>query len=84
MVRMIKKILFIAFFTLCSCTDQKEATRVLNQQGYKNIKFNGYDPFGCSKDDFYHTKFTAISPNGQKVKGTVCSSPLFKKSTVRW
>lgn len=67
-----------------SCTDQKTARRVLEDQGYTDISVGGFDAFGCSDDDTYATKFTATSPNGKRVSGVVCSSQFFKGSTVRF
>ena len=68
---------------LSGCTDAPKATSVLTAQGYQNIRITGYNWMACSKGDFYHTGFSAKSPNGTQVNGTVCSGLLFKGSTVR-
>lgn len=65
------------------CTQPDTARRVLESQGYTDIKMGGYDWFNCSKDDMYHDKFTAKGPTGQRVSGVVCAGLLFKGSTVR-
>lgn len=75
--------LFLIMF-LVSCTDEKEATRVLEAQGYTNIQITGYSYFGCDKHDTYHTGFVATGLNGKEIKGTVCSGLLFKGSTIRF
>jgi len=69
---------------LSGCTDASKATSVLTAQGYKEIQITGYNFFACSDDDFYHTGFSAKSPNGSSVNGTVCSGILFKGATVRF
>jgi len=77
-----KKIILIACFVLCSCTDEKGATRVLEQSGYKEIEITGYRPFMEGEDDLYCTGFKAISPSGSTVTGAVTSGP-FKGKTIR-
>lgn len=80
-----KKIFWlIAVVMMAGCTDGDKATSVLSAQGYKNIQITGYNPFACSQDDFYHTGFSAITPSGQQVSGTVCSGVMFKGSTIRF
>lgn len=69
---------------LCvGCTQPETAQRVLTGSGYKDISMQGYDWFNCSKDDFYHDKFTATGSTGQKVSGVVCGGLLFKGATIR-
>ena len=70
--------------SLAGCTDADNAVRVLDANGYEQIQITGYNWFGCSKDDFQHTGFTAVGPTGKKVEGTVCSGLLFKNSTIRF
>lgn len=65
------------------CTDASNAERILSSQGYTDIQITGYDFFGCSDDDFQHTRFKAKSVNGSNISGTVCSGIFFKNSTVR-
>lgn len=73
-----------AALVLAACTDPKEATRVLEENGYTEVKMTGYSFFACSKDDFFHTGFEATSVVGKRVEGTVCSGMLFKNSTIRF
>lgn len=74
----------LACLWLSGCTDQRTARRVLEQQGYTDIRVGGFDPFACSDDDTYSTKFTATTPYGARVSGVVCSSQFFKGATVRF
>jgi hypothetical protein len=80
--RLIAAILIVLLFS-AGCTDEKGARRVLQQNGYTNITITGYRPFMGSEDDQYSTGFTAISPSGQRVSGSVCSGVL-KGSTIRF
>lgn len=65
------------------CTKPEQATQVLQAQGYKDIEITGYNVFGCDEKDTFHTGFTATSPNGTRVSGTVCSG-ILKGATVRF
>ena len=76
-------VLIIALF-FSACTNKEDAENALMNEGMTNIKITGYSFFTCSKDDFYHTGFTAINSKGRKVEGTVCSGILFKGSTIRY
>jgi len=74
----------IISLSITSCmTDDYNAKRVLETQGYTNIELTGYDYFGCSDDDFYSTGFKAKSINGNNVEGVFCSSVLSKGGTIR-
>lgn len=64
-------------------THPESARKVLLDAGYSDVKFTGYDWFACSKDDTYHTGFTAKGPTGRPVKGVVCEGVFFKASTIR-
>jgi hypothetical protein len=68
---------------LIGCTDGSGAKRLLEANGYKDINITGYSILSCSKDDLYSTGFTATSPSGSKVKGTVCGG-ILKGSTIRF
>lgn len=47
-------LLFITITIFSSCmTEEIEAKRVLEEQGYSSITFTGYKCFACSEDDFY-------------------------------
>ncbi|QRE00163.1 hypothetical protein [Burkholderia phage BCSR5] len=74
-------VLSAAFLT--GCTDSSKAKQTLEAAGYTDIQITGYDVFACSKDDTFHTGFTARNPRGQFVEGTVCSA-WFKGATIRF
>lgn len=76
--------LITAIAVLAACTDPTTATRVLLDQGYTNVQMTGYNFMACSRDDTYHSGFTAKSPAGHQVSGTVCAGVLFKNSTIRF
>lgn len=76
--------LLLTLAALAGCTEPERATQVLAAQGYSEIQITGYDAFACSKDDTYHTGFTAKSPVGVRVKGVVCAGLMFKGSTIRF
>lgn len=77
-------IILILLIVVSSCTNQSSTERILQAQGYTDIKMTGYSFFACSKDDFYHTGFIAKSPSGRTVEGTVCEGLFFKGSTIRF
>jgi len=79
-----KKLLVLSLLFFSACTDEHNAMRVLQENGYRNVQLTGYGWFACSKDDTFRTSFIAISPNGSQVKGTVCSGFIFKNSTIRF
>lgn len=78
-----KRILLIAVLAITGCTDPTEATSVLKNNGFTDIKIEGYSFTGCSQDDVYHTEFIATGQSGNKVKGVVCGGWL-KGSTIRF
>lgn len=71
-------------FSLNGCTSKHDAENALYKSGYTDVVITGWNPFVCSKDDFYKTGFTATNPVGKRVSGTVCSGLLFKGSTIRF
>lgn len=79
-----KKLIALFALSLVACTDPDNASRVLREQGYTEIRITGYNMMACSDDDHYHTGFTAKSPNGTQVNGTICAGLLFKNSTIRF
>ena len=76
--------ILLAAILFTGCTSKEDAEKALKNQGFTNVNVTGYSFFACSKDDFYHTGFTAVNPQGNTVEGTVCSGLLFKGSTIRW
>jgi len=83
---MLRKICTLILFAglLTSCTDPTNAQKALDDLSFKDIRLGGYAWFACSKDDFFHTSFTATNPQKKVVAGTVCSGLFFKNSTVRF
>ena len=76
-------LLVLSLMFLTSCTNTKNAKRVLEISGYTNIEMTGYRFFGCSGDDEdFHDGFKAKAPNGEIVTGVVCSG-VYKGSTIR-
>lgn len=68
---------------MSACTSPETADRVLRQQGYSDVKAEGYAWLSCGKDDSVRTAFSAKAPNGDRVTGAVCGGLLFKNNTVR-
>jgi len=76
-------LIILSAIILTGClTDNKEARRILESEGYTDIRFTGYNCFACSKDDLYATGFIAKTMAGKEVKGTVCGGFL-KGHTIR-
>jgi rhodanese-related sulfurtransferase len=82
-----KKLLtVIAIAALTSCSsgnDFKKGKKILEQQGYTDVKNTGYNWFCCGKDDGYSTGFKAKDKAGNSVEGCFCSS-VGKGVTVRF
>lgn len=72
----------LVFGLMGGCTKPKDATRVLEQQGYSEIQITGWRPFMADKNDMFSTGFKAKSPNGSEVTGAVTGG-IFKGSTIR-
>lgn len=71
-------------FTIAACTDEPNAQRILEANGFTNIEMTGYSFFSCSEKDAQSTGFIATGPTGKQVKGSVCSGIFFKNSTIRF
>jgi len=81
--RTIQLLLLAALAVNTSCgSDVTGATKALERNNYRPLHVGGYSWFGGSKDDVYCTKFEAIAPNGDTVKGVVTKG-YFKGSTIR-
>lgn len=80
--------MFLVVFGLSSCTDEKVARELLEDEGYTNISITGYSYFGCGRGDTSHTAFSATSQKGHRRSGVLCCGgpSLFgsKGCTVRW
>lgn len=79
-------IVILAFSLTCGyygCPQPNEARKVLEAEGYTNIKVNsrGGDGFACG-DDGHATGFTARRET-HEIKGVVCSGWFFKGNTIR-
>lgn len=81
-----KKALLMAIFAviIVGCTSQTDAERALSAQGFTDVTYTGYDLFGCSKDDVFHTGFRAKNVQGIYVEGTACSGLFLKNTTLRF
>lgn len=77
-----KYVLIISALFLAACTKPDHAANVLEKSGYTDIQMRGYGYLACSKDDFYHDKFTARGPLGHPASGVVCTGLLFRGSTI--
>lgn len=73
----------LAALALAGCTNPDGAREVLLDAGYTNVTTEGYDPWGCGKDDDLATKFRATGPTGRPVQGVVCEGLFLKNSTIR-
>lgn len=83
MKRILISVAFVLF--IVGCTDNENAQRILQQNGYTQIQMTGYNFFSCSESDTYHSGFRALSPDGKHtVTGTVCAGLFFKNSTIRF
>ena len=69
--------------SVVGCTDEPAARRALQNQGFTNISFTGYQAFSCSKSDTTATGFFAKNPVGVTVEGVVCCG-FSKACTIRW
>jgi hypothetical protein len=77
-----KRILLIGLLlAVAACTSDDDVKKYAEMEGWDSYEVTGYRIFGCSKDDWFHTGFTAIK-NGRKFSGVVCAGPL-KGATLR-
>ena len=77
-------VLLIAFALLAGCTQPEKAKRLLEDQGYSEVRITGYNWWACSDDDTFHTGFVGKTPAGRQAKGTVCAGLFFKGATIRF
>jgi hypothetical protein len=82
-VTLVALVLVFVLALIVGVTNEPVATRVLTDEGISEIHFTGYDMWGCSDDDWYHTGFTGVH-NGRPVSGVVCSGLFFKGNTIRY
>ena len=82
---MTRKLLAIGLLlALAACSDPRGTIEAAEAMGLKEVQPQGYAFFGCSEDDFYHTKFTAKSASGKQVTGVASAGLFFKGTTVRF
>ncbi len=63
--------------------DTDGAKRILENNGYTEVKVSDDFTLGCAKNEIYRTHFEALSPAGKFVTGTVCKG-IVKGSTIRF
>lgn len=63
-------------------TDRETAISVLIAAGYKPIEVGGFSWFSGCHGSWYQTKFTAISPSGALVAGTICNDIISKGAQI--
>jgi len=85
-----KILLLVACVVLTGCTDDAEAERTLNAQGFSNISIDDRGAwfstfYGCSDSDTNWYSTTADNPKGKRVNVTVCCGGVtqFKGCTIR-
>lgn len=78
-----KKLIFVMSLFLTACTDSENSVRVLQEQGFENIRITGFEFLACGRDDWYRTGFIA-KKGDREVAGVVCSGLIFKDSTIRF
>lgn len=69
--------------SLVACTDEANSRNALENYGFTEIQFTGYQYFGCSDSDSFSTGFKAKNPQGRNVSGVVCCG-YYKACTVRF
>lgn len=82
-VMKIKLLPVALLLALSGCSDPQGARKALEDNGYTNVRTNGYSFFMCGERDIYSTEFRATSPAGKDVSGAVCSG-ILKGSTIRF
>jgi hypothetical protein len=86
-----KLILVVLSYLIIGCgalVDEQEAVSTLQDEGYTAINvieahYLAPSVYGCAKGDDVAFECSATSSTGKKVAVTVCSSFMFKGSTIR-
>lgn len=80
-----KRLLVMAMVStaLACCTSAEPSRKALEGAGYSKIELKGWSAFGCSDDDAFRTRFSAVGPTGKPVEGVVCCGWL-KNCTIRF
>lgn len=79
-----RRLAFIAAaLALAACTvPEDEAALAVEAYGLTDVEFGGADPLACSDQDTFSRSFEAVTVQGRRVRGVVCSG-AFKGATVR-
>jgi hypothetical protein len=82
-------LLALALFSCGAAVDDSEPIRALTSAGYTDVHiverhWGAPQFYGCAKGDDVAFECTAKNPKGQIVTLTVCSSFMFKASTIRF
>ena len=80
--RIFARSLLLGILVLAACTDEDGSRRALEAQGFTEIELTGYNAFGCSDSDSFHTGFRAKNATGKVVEGVACCGVL-KDCTLR-
>jgi hypothetical protein len=72
----VRRILTIALLLAAACTDEDRSRKTLDNLGFTDVVFTGYQPFACGDDYVFETGFKAKNPNGKSVEGVVCCGAL--------
>ena len=81
-----KLIIVLSVFCFVSCTsssDFEKGKEILTQQGFTDIKEDGYSFFCCGDDYTFKTGWIAKDKSGKTVKGCMCSA-FFKGMTIKY
>ena len=68
-------VVLVMVSALVGCTNEGRARLVLENEGYTDIEFTGYNYMTCSEYRL-RTGFRATNPAGRRVEGTVCCHML--------
>lgn len=83
-----KGLLFLGFAAAglgvtSQCTDEEGTRDVLKKNGMKPIEVGGHAWFAGDKDDYWATKFKAVTANGDTITGSVTKG-ILKGKTIRY
>ena len=78
-----KKLSILAVLSLIGCTAPVHTKKLLQDEGYTDIKITGYELWACGHDEMASTGFEAKNLNGKVVRGVVCDGWI-TDSTIRF
>jgi hypothetical protein len=73
----------LIFLNSKACVAPERAEETLEASGFTDIEVGGHAWFECAEGDSFTNTFTATSPKGTEVSGSVCCGVL-KGCTVRF